>query len=761
MYIQADGVNPSVFQPLVGSALRANAGAKIDVRNSSPLTMSMNGASVLDARRVVTINGQYMTLQPGNVYVNFQNLTNVNNNAAKTITIDQNAFGGLNTYDLSGLPTIPTGLDQDLYINKNVMNPTGAITINNHEGSVYVTGEVRGDPVNIFAAGDFTLNSDGWYHLRDPLQYLDFNSLDDEAAGPGADRVTYNTAAEVTTPSNPSKTLAQSIAETNSRIVSQGRISITARFLNINGLIQSGVDSVDMSIAADFVPPNFLTTLTDYADKVANFTPDPEIQNEQPRTPSNIPGVTFGADNIPLDVTWNPQQKAFLVGKIDPDGGEIIIAGQILSTGGGRLKAASGYAAVNIQNATPYPVVLDEIDTTTQRKGKITIIDSDRLQKTEYIVSGQNVEEKVSQGSLQGGHIIYAAPNITVHTDGQINYMPRSGLKYIWVEGQTLSRTIVRIYEKKSFNLVGDNFIADLLVADSSFVKEDIIPRGTPRRLVESEVREVQGTAAVPAYAIDKAYTIDYVQLGDANIRVKPNRTLVRHTPNNRAGIVYRYVGATEKMVDISTVNYGVDPEWRNSGESAETFTADGASDHFESNNQSVKSESKTYGGGWLQEKLVRTKLTIDEGIKDFFTHTLKADYPVAIELTRGAAAPNINISSAGGIRLKGNVQTSTNGAVTLTSTAGSILADDAVAIYAATPTLFASGNIDVQIEGNRGVLNATAGRDMLITAISKDNATSRISVGAIVAVARHSSSLPTASRQPPVALSFLVDALS
>ena len=544
---------------MVNNQIFAHAGAKINIVNKTPLTMTTDGATMLDGRRIVTVNGQYMTLQPGNVYVNYQSLTGVSSSEPKTVNITQDAYGNLNTYDLAGLPTIPSGLDQDLYIRNGVFNQNGAINITNAEGSIYVSGEIRGEPVNIVSAGDFTLNSDGWYHIRDPRQYIDFNALDNDAASPaGPDLRTFDTAAEV---SDGTKTLAAAIAETTSRIVSQGRIAITARFLNINGLIQSGVDSVDMTIDSNFVAPTYTTTLTALADQLNGFT-SPALVSVAPRLPTNIPGVSFGPDNVPVDVTWDAAQRAFVFGKIDPDGGEIIIAGQILSTGGGRLKVASGYAAVNIQNSTPYRVIMDEIDTTSVRKGKITIIDSGLLSKKEYVVAGANVDEKTYAGSLVGGQIVYGAPTtITRPIGSAMSYQPPP-VQYVWVEGQTLSQTIVRVYEKKSFNLIGDNFIADALVSDNSYVSEQIFPRGESRRLLESEVRELQGTPGVPVYANNKAYTLAYARRNDSVITVRPMTTLVRHTPNNRSGIVYRYIGATEKNVDLVAIDYATNSEW-------------------------------------------------------------------------------------------------------------------------------------------------------------------------------------------------------
>ncbi len=333
---------------------------------------------------------------------------------------------------------------------------------------------MRGEPLNITASGDYSLNTDGWYHLRDPRQYLNFNAFEDLAAGNGPDRVIHASATDV---NDGTKSLASALNQTTSRVMSQGRIAITARYLNINGLIQSGVDAIDMNITNAFVPPTYLTTLSDLADKVSGFVPKTSAPMFEARQPAAIPGISFGIDNVPLNVTWNPVDKAFYVGRIDPDGGEIIIAGQILSTGGGRLKVASGYASVNIQNDSPYPVILDEIDTTTIRQGKITIIDSDRLTKTEYKVVGANVEERFYVGTSQGSHTAYGTPTVTTHTTGVISYLPRAGLQYIFVDAQTFSETIIRGYNKKSFNLVGDNFIADLLVPDTTFDDETSFPR--------------------------------------------------------------------------------------------------------------------------------------------------------------------------------------------------------------------------------------------------------------------------------------------
>ena len=73
-----------------------------------------------------------------------------------------------------------------------------------------------------------------------------------------------------------------------------------------------------------------------------------------------------------------------MIEDIAPAGGEITIAGQILSTGNGRLKAAHGYTSVNVTNLSQYDLIINKIDVSKKRNGKITIIESDTLTKTVF-----------------------------------------------------------------------------------------------------------------------------------------------------------------------------------------------------------------------------------------------------------------------------------------------------------------------------------------------------------------------------------------
>ena len=89
--------------------------------------------------------------------------------------------------------------------------------------------------------------------------------------------------------------------------------------------------------------------------------------------------MNFGAEAIPVRAHFDAAQQAIVVDDLVPEGGRIILAGQILSTGGGIVRAAYGYANVDITNTSDYKLIVNRIDTTKNRVGKITIIDTARI----------------------------------------------------------------------------------------------------------------------------------------------------------------------------------------------------------------------------------------------------------------------------------------------------------------------------------------------------------------------------------------------
>ena len=169
-------------------------------------------------------------------------------------------------------------IQQDLYVLGDVINEDGDLSIINNEGSINVTGAVRAANVNIVAARDFNLNTQDWLHTnRDPRQYIHFDTLRELARSGGTQ--TYVTAASV--PGD----LPAAIDQDRSRILALGQVAITARYLNINGLVQSGIDAIEIYLTEDFDPVRTTSLLYRYASP----------QNTELRVRfRSLPTISFG-----------------------------------------------------------------------------------------------------------------------------------------------------------------------------------------------------------------------------------------------------------------------------------------------------------------------------------------------------------------------------------------------------------------------------------------------------------------------------------
>ncbi len=358
IYIQADESNRAAAQAAVaaGNRLFAKSGANITIGNEAPFSLVVNDAVILDDSRITTVNGQLVELKPGQIYFNFSALTTAPPADPATITITQASTSGFTIPGLT-LPDVPV----DIYLAGDVINNTGDITVTNPGGSINVSGDLRGANVHIVAGKDFNLNTQSWFHTNaDPRQYIDYQTLR---------ALLFNTDGTTRSLSDLSGTdlvLAQqqinaietAINTDTSSILALGRIAITAEFLDINGLIQSGVQTLTLNVASTFT-----------ANQTEAFV------GSDGKT---ISGINFGPDNVPLSGHFDAQQNALVLDDVVSEGGRIVLAGQILSTGNGRLQVANGLTSVNIDNESQYKLIVNKIDTTTDRVGVITIVDTSR-----------------------------------------------------------------------------------------------------------------------------------------------------------------------------------------------------------------------------------------------------------------------------------------------------------------------------------------------------------------------------------------------
>ncbi|MCJ8339824.1 MAG: LEPR-XLL domain-containing protein [Pseudomonadales bacterium] len=631
VYIQIDGKSAdSLAAQSNMQNIQARAGATIQVVNSTPFSLRVNDLIIQDAQRVENVGGVLKTYTPGAVQFNYKDVNSVAVRAGVThtngsdlsnaqveevneIVLFQDTKSIRSSYGDFTLPPIP----QNMYIQGNIVNENGSAYINNKDGSIEVSTQIRAETINLFAAGDFSLNSEAWYHTnKDPRQYVNYTALRSAVYSSSLGYLNYSL--------SDLPDMQAAIDSDNSQILSMGKITITARHLNINGLIQSGVNTVYLKVDANF-----------YGGRN-----DVELANIKGQA---IAGISFANPNdssnvkVPVNGYWDASRRAIVVEDIVPTGGEVVLSGQIISTGNGRIVAASGYASVNIENHSLYELIINDIDTRKYRQGTVTIIDSATLTKDVYQHGGSVATHTAYQGTLVVGNaatgeiskIDYAqVGNVTTQSSSSdFQYQVSEGTRYVWTEGQGKTQTEIRKYEKKSFNLFGDNALADWLVKDNSY-KWKTVEFTDKKPLLESESIVADATTA-------PEYKITYLQTaGDTSVN------------------------------DIDT-------------------------------------DSWTTGGGWLRKKTVHTKVTIIEGLKDYYTHSLKADHSIAVSFLSGNADANVDIVSFGNITLAGRITLPDQGALSVNSILGTVTMSDGVYALTREADIRARGDINVVLEGN------------------------------------------------------------
>jgi hypothetical protein len=213
--------------------------------------------------------------------------------------------------------------------------------------------------------------------------------------------------------------------------------------------------------------------------------------------------------------------------------------------------------------------------------------------------------------------------------------------------------------------------------------------------------------ASFPDFAEDSVYAIQFEMKRDTDVECTKDVTQVRHVATNK---VYRYIGTsgklhlpdqtytdTSKWTLVETLVPALDPDATDpitltyhvtrlldsddnriylyigaSGTASpssidfsqtskwsfvETGTnpkdwADRTADKFE--NYSFDQDTWTTGGGWLRKKTVHTKTTTTTGQKDYYTHYLKADCPIAIGVLQSQKTPGVFIDTGGDLTLAG-----------------------------------------------------------------------------------------------------------
>jgi hypothetical protein len=378
--VRLGNLNIKADNLLGAGELRAPGDAQINITNNTPNFLVVNNLTILsDEGGALRLNG---VLVNSNADINRVNRAGAGANFSTVVTRDTQsapkpAITIRSNYDPDGtaFANFPAPAP-NIELNGDITNLRGSVTVHSKAGSILSNGLVRAGTVDIKAEnGDFVQSFvDNFYHVGgDPASIQDHGT----ALGTG--------------------------------IIANGSVFISARYLNINSLIQSGIEQWNLTLPSDAAllltgPASLyglnqaaldaaLASFTNGGPQFTFFTPAgapagaflrynaaanrieanlayvvhdttaPDWANRSAGFNGLYPLVPAGADNIGANI--DPVLDRYVLDGEAVRGGYIQLFGQIINTsnnGAGRLRVLDGYGQLSINNPTARPVVLNRLD---------------------------------------------------------------------------------------------------------------------------------------------------------------------------------------------------------------------------------------------------------------------------------------------------------------------------------------------------------------------------------------------------------------
>ena len=631
--------------------LIARADSEIYIENNSPLNLRIYNLTVDANGGFAKYNGTYLTKNADIGTLNSTDkTTSLTIDSIDTrgggsaqqlpkLTVKNNYVADQMTHSSAVMVTAPDGTSADLRedeirapeirINGTVYNKLGTITLTNTAGSISVYAEnpayvpkVDGKEIQITAGKNFMLTSPsismsvgGAPESLYAVDYSDdqkkiFNNLGISTCGsarPGESSPTYN---------------ANCLVNGAGGIYASGAIFMGARYLNINGTVQSGQSDYNVTFTDDVLKAKIDAFTAKYA-KIKYLMPEKlQISGPLPSDSESEINKLFANGKISITdrnqaiadiatrrkepvVFYNTKTKRLTVSAINLQGGLVELVGSVINTGGGVIRALDGYARMNIDNqSTLYPMDVMGLDTGGD-KGVVRITDlskpvkdqfnQDTYQVTTYSRNDSGVYQGITTaGRGYGAPVISTTANTLASPSGNVlarfNYNPLANSSYSWSAGYEYTNE--KHYWYSSSSWLG------------------FIPGGST------------SWDSIDTY-------------------VKTANAMVQDV----------YVGTT---LPVGNKNFSV-----------------------ETKRSVTDAEVQTYYRTWSKCGFLCIKKTyyIDRrtevGMKDVFTQRVRADNAINVELI-GYSTGSITLSSKMGIRLGGNILND-NGNVSITSSLGSI----------------------------------------------------------------------------------------
>ena len=469
--------------------LKAGGDAEVKITNDSPNNLVMGDIHVVGSQ------GTAGAGQGGTIYFNSTEIKGDSAEAIQKAIQKENkdktrsvSFAAETRYQTGGPSvTIENNFRPQVYVDSDnapyyaapnvdlkgyIYNPRGTVTVTSANGDVYNKGTIYAGSVNMTVSnGDFIQTYDASSAgTRSSISSVGGNPLDDTG---GLHNVDQNGKAN---------------GKLGNGILANGNVFISARYVNINSKIQSGVPDHAITI-----PKEYKLFYMDGSTKV---------------DVTNAATVPSGAKILVADkagkeiegVSYDRANDRFVISDVEVHGGHVSIVGTILNTTNdtnkARIEALDGYGTIQVKNDSDKNIELKTLSTGGGIEGKIEITDLDRssgkiTRKTTYTRKDGVISQSVqsyANGNPTGNPVISTFTNAK-----DAKYQTTKGSYYTVQTGQDSSTTTTYELHDTRLDWWG--------IDDKAPTSAEMLARGgTVTDFSQGAVRTLQGGAFVSGY---------------------------------------------------------------------------------------------------------------------------------------------------------------------------------------------------------------------------------------------------------------------
>lgn len=701
IYLEGDAITGS-------GTLTAHGDAKVEVKNDSPNNLILGDIKVMGKESngqigqggAFYLNGNAMkgTEQLGNLTLKDRRQTE-----DPSVTISNTFKPNTYTKDVGEGEKAPVYAAPNLTLGKGktIYNTRGKVTVTSDYGDVYNDGSIVAGSVELTAKnGDF------------------IQSYSNRIANIGGDPF-------VEDKDNGGFKKNEALG---SGILANGNIFISARYVNINAKIQSGIANWALDIPE--------TPIFGYKGTDGKLIP---ITAEEAKTigKDHTIYVANATGNMAENLTYDVETGRLVLGQTEVHGGKVSIVGTVINTTNdtskARIEALDGYGSMTIDNKSKLDLELKGLSTGEGVEGVIEITDLDPKKgtpsrKTTYTRKDGNVHMLVQQ--YQNGSWTSGTENTF---DG--TYKPSADQHYVFQTGTDNSTTNTYEYHGDKFDWWGienktptrDELIAmgakltntvtgkENALVNGTFIsgKTDIIVDGKSHSIGDGQTKEwdVLNKSDVIDYSIKtkrRWYTIGLTKKYDMKMVIRDYETHIKQYETGASNAIGIGFNGDEPGGNIKINQNG------GAGNVSIAGTISNVGGTTAIKGDSITSTSK----GFLQTKALDLKATNDVGSKD------QAILTSAEEVSGSAKNGNFYLNSSasdvavGAIEAAKTVSLTSEGS--LTQKADAMVKGSRVELTAETGAITGKdGTFNIQTKQGSGEaygLKASADGDIVIT---------------------------------------------